>query len=169
MLRVDLRQLQQKRRLVFDQAIALDDQLWRQSEIRLPEPLRVRLEAQYAGRDVVVRGELSGKVRLPCRRCLTEVTAELDEEVAWVFRAGLSQVEAEASEIYTLPERGDELELADPIREQVILAVPQYAICRDDCRGLCPRCGTNLNEEQCDCEPVEMDFRWAALSQLRTD
>jgi uncharacterized protein len=169
MLKVDLRQLQLKRRLMIDQAIALQDRLWQHSEIRLAGPLRVQLDAQYAGRDVVVRGELSGQVRLPCRRCLTEVTAELDEEVAWVFRAGLSQVEAEDSETYTLPERSDELELADAIREQVILAVPQYAICRDDCRGLCPRCGANFNEEQCDCEPVETDSRWAALRELRTD
>ena len=169
MLKVDLRLLQQKRRLVIDEAISLDVPSWRESGIQLTGPLEARLEAQYAGRDVVVRGDLSGQVRLPCRRCLSEVTLDLDEEVAWLFRAGVSRVEAEDSEIYPLPERGDELELADPIREQVTLAVPQYAICRDACRGLCPRCGANLNEEQCDCEPIEVDSRWAALRGLRTD
>jgi uncharacterized protein len=100
---------------------------------------------------------------------LSEVTLGVDEEVAWLFRAGVTRVEAEDSEIYPLPERGDELALVDPIREQVTLAVPQYAICRDACRGLCPRCGANLNEEQCDCEPIEVDARWAALRGLRTD
>lgn len=169
MLKVDLRQLQQKRRLGIDQSIALNDRLWQHGEIRLAGPLRMQLDLQYAGRDVVVRGQLTGQVRLPCRRCLTEVTTELDEEIAWVFRAGLSQVEAEDSEIYALPEHSDELELGDAIREQVMLAVPQYALCRDDCRGLCPRCGVNFNEEQCDCEPVETDSRWAALRELRTE
>jgi uncharacterized protein len=169
MLKVDLRQLQQRRRIQIDEMVQPADAIWHDSDVQLAEPLRVELEAQYAGQDVVVRGRLSGRVELPCRRCLEPVSRPVDEEVAWLFRRGLSRVEAEDAEMYSLPERGDELSLEEPIREQLLLAAPQFAICREECRGLCPHCGANWNETQCDCEPVEVDERWAALRNLRTD
>src|SRR5687768_11734143 len=169
MLRVDLRQLERKNRLNIEQELPPDSPLWVVSELQLAEPLAVRLEAQQAGHDVVVSGELTGAVAMACRRCLAPVTAPIDEEVAMVFRPGLSEVEAEAEEVYALPSRGDELDLSDAIREHVVLAVPQYGMCTDDCRGLCPHCGTNLNHEQCDCTSNAVDPRWAALRALQKD
>ena len=63
--------------------------------------------------------------------------------------------------------QGEGLLLEDALREQVLLAVPLKAICREDCKGLCPHCGKNLNLETCSCsEPVE-DPRWSALKDLR--
>jgi uncharacterized protein len=166
MLRVDLRELARKNRLLIDQEIAPDDPIWADSGVELAKPLVVRLEAQQVGRDVVVRGELEGTVALFCRRCLAPVEADVDEEVSLVYRPGLSRVEAEAEEVYALPERGDDLDLTDAIREQLVLAVPQYGMCSESCKGLCPQCGTNLNQEQCDCAPVTADPRWAALRKL---
>jgi uncharacterized protein len=52
------------------------------------------------------------------------------------------------------------------IREELILAVPEYVLCREECRGLCPRCGKDLNEGPCACRP-EPDPRWAALEALK--
>jgi uncharacterized protein len=64
--------------------------------------------------------------------------------------------------------QGEGLLLEDAVREQVLLAVPLKVICREDCKGLCPHCGANLNLEQCSCsEPVE-DPRWTALKDLRS-
>lgn len=169
MLKVDLRQLERKRRLTIDAAIGPDDPFWRNTGVELGEPLRVQLDAQLAGRDVIVQGELTSRTTMPCRRCLRPVTVELKEKVALVYRPGLTRVEAEAQEVFPLPERSDELNLADALREQVVLAVPQYAMCGESCRGLCPQCGTNLNEAQCDCAVTEEDPRWAALRKHRID
>jgi uncharacterized protein len=64
--------------------------------------------------------------------------------------------------------QGEGLLLEDALREQVLLALPLKVICREDCRGLCPHCGTNLNIGQCSCaEPAE-DPRWAALKDIRS-
>ena len=52
------------------------------------------------------------------------------------------------------------------VREQIMLAVPEFVICRETCRGLCPRCGTNLNESDCGCSEPQVDGRWAALKRL---
>jgi uncharacterized protein len=79
-------------------------------------------------------------------------------------RAELSVTSAEAEVSYY---QGEGLLLEDALREQVLLALPIKAICRDDCKGLCPHCGRNLNTEQCSCaEPLE-DPRWAALKDIR--
>jgi uncharacterized protein len=169
MLSVDLRQLERKNRLTIETDLPVDSPLWKDAQLPMAEPLAVRLQAQQAGHDVVVRGTLRGSVALACRRCLAPVTAPIDEDVSLVYRPGLTQVEAEAEEVYALPGRGDELDLSPAIREQVVLAVPQYGMCREDCRGLCPHCGTNLNQETCNCTSNAVDPRWAALRAVRKD
>jgi DUF177 domain-containing protein len=169
MLKVDLLLLARTHRLEIDQEVAADDPLWQQIGARPIEPLTVRLDVQFAGRDVIVRGALQSRLALTCRRCLVPVTAGLEEDVAWVFRPGLTKQQAEDAEVFTLPDRGDELDLIDAVREQIVLSVPQYAMCSESCRGLCPQCGANLNVVQCDCQEAELDPRWAALRRLQTD
>ena len=169
MLKVDLRQLERKRKLSIDETLKPGDAFWTEGDFEPAAPLTIRLDAQMAGDDIVLQGDVSGQVGTVCRRCLQPVTVDVDEELALVFRSGLSQVEAEAEEVYTLPEKGDVLDLTDAIREQVTLAVPQFVICEEACRGLCPRCGTNLNQAQCDCQPEVVEDRWAALRKLRAD
>lgn len=169
MLKVDLRQLERRGRLSIEDDVPPDAPLWQDLELRFREPLQVRLEAQYAGRDVLVRGTLRGAAELDCSRCLKPVLVPVEEEVALLFRPGITEVEAEDAEIYVLPERGDELDLSGVIREQVVLSAPQFAVCEEACRGLCPKCGANLNEEQCSCAEELGDDRWAALRRLRSE
>ena len=68
-------------------------------------------------------------------------------------------------------ERGrfDGLFLADVLAEQVNLSLPMKVICRSDCRGLCPHCGANLNNEECRCEKHASDARLAPLARLKQD
>jgi uncharacterized protein len=65
-----------------------------------------------------------------------------------------------------VPPQATELELGEMVREELILAVPPYVLCREDCRGLCPQCGNDLNEGPCSCSP-EPDPRWAKLEALK--
>jgi uncharacterized protein len=77
----------------------------------------------------------------------------------------LSITDAEAEIGYY---EGEGVLLEDALREQVLLALPLKTICRDDCKGLCPHCGKNLNEIQCACVDEVEDPRWAALKEIRT-
>jgi uncharacterized protein len=61
------------------------------------------------------------------------------------------------------------LDLVRPLREEFVLALPDYPVCEDGCLGLCPSCGANLNESSCECRPVQADPRWDALRELVTD
>ncbi len=169
MLKVDLGQLARRKRLQIDASVPPDDALFHGVAFDMRGPLDIELEAQPAGHDVLVRGRLDGVAELGCRRCLTAVAVPISEEVALLFREGVSVAEAEAAEIYPLPEKANELDLTHALREHLVLAVPEFAICQDACKGLCPSCGTNLNEDTCSCEPEHVDHRWAALLQLGKD
>ncbi len=169
MLKVDLVRLERQHRVRLDDAVTAEDPLWAGTEVRLARPLEVHVEAQQVGHDVVVRGQLMGEAKLECRRCLVGVRVPIAEDVAVLYQAGVDAVEAEQSEVYPLPARGQELDLSPMVREQVVLAVPQYAICSEACKGLCPTCGKNLNEGPCECQPETGDERWAALRRLKSD
>lgn len=169
MLKVDLRQLERTGRTVIDENVPADAEIWDGSGIQPRRDFEIRLEAQLAGNDVLVRGHLDGSIELNCSRCLRGVPIGVTEEVAFLFRPGLTEAEAADAEMYRLPERGDELDLTEAIREHLVLSVPQYAICSEACRGLCPRCGANLNETECACESAGEDPRWAALRKFRSE
>jgi uncharacterized protein len=166
MLTVDLGLLQRARRLEINERIGPESPLLAGSEARLAEPLAVQAEVQQAGADVVVRGRMSGVVEVDCRRCLKAVRQTLDEELTLLYVEGLDPLEAERQEAYPLPEKGRVLDLGAAVREHVLLAAPRFALCDAACKGLCPKCGVDLNDTTCACRESMVDERWAALRRL---
>jgi uncharacterized protein len=124
-------------------------------------------------KDIRVNGELSTALELTCARCLEPVIQDVKRDFDLLYRplgadAGREELSVTGAEAEVSYYQGEGLLLEDVVREQVLLAVPLKVICREDCKGLCPHCGTNLNLEQCSCaEPME-DPRWAALKDLRS-
>jgi uncharacterized protein len=122
--------------------------------------------------DIRLNGELSARLEVACARCLEPVDLAVARSFDLLYRPqGADAGKAELSVTDTEAEigyyQGDGLLLEDAIREQVLLAVPLKSICREDCKGLCPHCGKNLNGDQCSCaEPIE-DPRWSALKEIR--
>jgi len=124
-------------------------------------------------KDIRLRGQLSTRLELQCARCLEPVWQDVKREFELLYRplgadAGrdeLSVTDAEAEIGYY---QGDGLLLEDVLREQVLLALPLKVTCREDCKGLCPQCGKNLNQEQCSCSREIDDPRWAALKDVRS-
>ena len=101
-----------------------------------------------------------------CRRCLKPVGGTLRCEVREMYRprpAGEPPDEDEE----TYPLKGEMLDLRPLVRDAVLLELPIAPLCREDCAGLCPTCGADLNDGPCDCPPTESDPRWAALDVLK--
>jgi len=152
------------------------------SEVRQSGPLKTSGHAEIVEehhgkhqviKDLRVRGRVSAKLELQCARCLDPVSQDVNREFELLYRplgidAGrdeLSVTDAEAEIGYY---QGDGILLEDALREQVLLALPVKITCRDDCKGLCPQCGKNLNQEQCSCSTSVEDPRWAALKEVRS-
>ena len=116
-------------------------------------------------------GAVTTELELACSRCLD--TYRLPVSVPFDLRylpassaSTETEAQVEADDLGTSYYRDDEIDLNELIREQFYLALPMKPLCRDDCRGLCAQCGTNLNTSTCDCSPVWEDPRLAALKGL---
>jgi len=123
--------------------------------------------------DIRVRAAYSGRFAVPCARCLEPVEHPLQGEFDLIYRPfGIEDGSGEHSIGDSETEIGyyqkDGLLLEDVLREQVILSLPAKTLCRTDCKGLCPRCGQNLNSGSCSCDTAPSDPRWTALSDLRS-
>jgi len=138
---------------------------------------RAELVPEHRGRgktvqDIRLVGDFSTRIELPCARCLEPVQRDLANAFDLIYRplgadAGVEERSVQGAETDIGYYQGEGLLLEDVLREQVLLAVPIKAICREDCKGLCPRCGKNLNVEPCQCfEPLE-DPRWATLKEIK--
>jgi uncharacterized protein len=168
MLTLDLAELDRRGRLPVEGELAPDLPLWEGLDLKVEGPVDVRLEAQATSSgEVLVRGTVAARFSSECRRCLEPVEAELEEEVAILFTPPDQLAEEDrGGEIRVLDPEGNALDLAPAIREEVFLDAPAWVVCRPDCQGLCPKCGTNRNENTCDCTLEEPDPRWAALRGL---
>jgi uncharacterized protein len=151
------------------------------AEVRQVSPLhtsgRAELIREHHGKGSVVEdirfvGELSSKLELSCARCLEPVQQTIARDFDLIYRPlgvdrGQDEVSISQAETEIGYYEGEGLLLEDVLREQVLLAVPIRLICRDSCKGLCPHCGKNLNNEACDCKDETSDPRWDALKDLR--
>ena len=122
--------------------------------------------------DIRVRGSYKGSFQVACARCLDPVEHPLAGEYDVLFRPiGVDEDVHEhsigASETEIGYYQDGSVLLEDVLREQVLLSLPTRTLCRENCKGLCPRCGANSNTHPCDCEALPADPRWAALGGLR--
>src|SRR5688500_641524 len=151
MLRVDIRDLQRGPVQTVGR-LKPDDRIFEGLGLGLDGPVSVTGQLQAAGDGQYLwRGHLHGVVRGECRRCLTEVRQPVDVDVnAAVFTTDPES--ADDPDFYPLPERATAVDVGDIVREEIALAgQSNLLLCREDCAGLCPRCGADLNAGPCAC------------------
>ena len=125
-------------------------------------PLTIQVMLEHIPEGIVVHGHISGEYESECSRCLTPVRGTFTVPVREMFeRAPID------GETYQL--EGEEVDLELPVRDAVLLDLPQKPLCRDDCAGLCPECGVDHNETDCQCDLNPPDPRWDALRALTFD
>lgn len=137
---------------------------------------RAQLVEEHHGKrqiiqDIRLDGELKTTVELTCARCLEPVVENIDRKFDLLYRplgvdAGKEEMSVTGAEAEIGYYQGEGLLLEDALREQVLLALPLKVICREDCKGLCPHCGANLNDRRCSCAEPADDPRWTALKDL---
>lgn len=120
----------------------------------------------------VLSGRFEGKVDIDCDRCLVPQAMPIDitvgrEFVAEERMAANAENELSPDDLNVDLLQGDKLDLTEIAREEILLALPQQFFCREDCKGLCEKCGADLNLKDCECGGEEIDPRWAALKNLK--
>ncbi len=122
--------------------------------------------------DIRVQGDLATSVEMACARCLEPVTRDVARKFELLYRpqgsdAGREEISVTDAEAEIGYYQGEGVELKDILREQILLAVPMKVVCREECKGLCPQCGQNLNQGACQCAQPLGDPRWNALKGLK--
>jgi uncharacterized protein len=167
MLCFDIRSLETRAESV-DGTLDVADPVWAADDRRpLGAGVQVqgRLSAAGSGR-FFFSGTLHGTVSASCRRCLVDVELMVSEPMQLLFvQAGVD--EADEDDVVLIPAGVRELDLRPAVREEWLLAVPAFALCREDCKGLCPTCGADRNTDACSCAPAP-DARWAGLRDARS-
>src|SRR5258705_7129601 len=119
-------------------------------------------------------GRVQTRLELTCSRCLEPFILPVDAEFDLRYHphventgAGEAEREIEEDDLTTAFYEHEQIDLGHLMREQFYLSLPMKPLCRDDCRGLCPECGTNLNRGTCDCKREWEDPRLGALKALQ--
>jgi uncharacterized protein len=116
------------------------------------------------GRVLAVKGLISATAKYQCSCCLEDFTVAMEIPFGDNYQQTNDEIlDSEADLTYYT---GDEIDLTDLLRESLILAEPIKCVCTENCRGLCPHCGINLNTAECDCQSKLIDPRLAVLQQL---
>ncbi|MGH7972632.1 MAG: YceD family protein [Limisphaerales bacterium] len=122
--------------------------------------------------EIRVKGHAAVLMEAECDRCLDPVRIPVDSDFELYYRpvsegygedAAVDKSESEMG-FY----EGEGLELNDVLREYVLLSLPMQRLCRENCKGICPECGQNRNNKECQCQASAADDRWAALKQFKS-
>jgi uncharacterized protein len=141
------------------------------SEYQLVRPVQVELAYYRAGTELFLQGVIAAATSANCARCVEDFATTTRREFRYVLapkslgddeESGLRLEDLEFT-VYD----GDAVDLTPLVREQVLLALVERPLCREDCAGLCPRCGVNLNEGHCTCRVETTDPRLAVLRSLK--
>lgn len=165
MLSFDVRELAQHA-VPVSGSLPPEDPIWQDVDVAPSGAVLVsgRLSAAGEGR-YYWKGRFDGTSAQDCRRCLEPVVVAVSEE----FRALFAESDAEEvddPDVYAVNMTSSTLDLRPAVREHWMLNAPRFALCREDCRGLCPVCGENRNFTECGCSP-SADTRWDALRKLQ--
>ena len=134
-------------------------------------PVQGELRLFRTPKGILVKGLLHTKVELTCSRCLSSfsypATLNIEEEYIQTVDivSGVPLPSPEEASSFNIDEH-HVIDLTEAIRQYTVLAVPMKPLCREDCAGLCPKCGHNLNQGACSCPKQEIDPRWSELSKL---
>jgi uncharacterized protein len=140
--------------------------------VKLSGPATVTGKIRLSRNEVFVNGHVETRAQVECERCLkpVELPVSADFELEYITD---SEYESSAADELTEAEMsvsvidGQAIDVDEIVKEQILLAVPTRMLCREDCKGICPQCGSDRNLGECACVTKEVDPRWAALKNLK--
>jgi DUF177 domain-containing protein len=141
-------------------------------DYRVAAPVELSMDVEKAGGEAFrVSGRVKTRLELVCSRCVEPFDVPVDASFELRYlpqaeNAGEGEREIAEDDLTTAYYREGTLDISELLREQFQLTLPMKPLCSDDCRGLCPECGTNLNRTTCSCAPKWEDPRLAPLRAL---
>lgn len=157
----------EKEKIALEDEYQLEPISYAGEEIVFLSPLKAKASLIRIKSGILLEGKISAEVELTCSRCLKRFPLKVESRIRETFasRENLYLFEDEETVKEISPERTVDIEPS--IREMMILSLPAKPLCEQECKGLCPVCGENLNEHQCGCETEFIDERLKILKKLK--
>ena len=156
---------------ITDEGLSLDlEEKFRLDDVSLSSPVKAHLELQKIGQEIIISGLITTVAEFQCSRCLKDFRNNMDIPMNVVYHP-LKDMPLESHELkddqmemgfFT----GNEIDIKDILTEQILLNVQMKPLCEENCKGLCPVCGTDLNVEKCSCTQKSIDPRLEVLKNL---
>ena len=170
-MRLFIEQIKEPQEIAFE---------FRPEECDVPEdigaataPIRFEAHVERIQQDIRISGRIAAQMQMTCSRCLLPHEEHLDEPFEVIYLPGaadekksLEEIELEEDDLNVSYYHGDFISLTDLVREQLLLMLPIKPLCRENCKGLCPSCGKDLNESECQCSLDIGDPRFSVLKKL---
>ena len=152
----------------------LDERLAREERkpFRFLGPIRIHLKLSRSGKTILAESRIRAETEFSCDRCLERFPFVLSSAYKATLKpkpqfSSDQEVELERDDLETDYYQGEEIDLAPILQDQLLLAIPPKSVCREDCRGLCQRCGQNLNRGTCQCANQKIDPRLEPLKKYQ--
>ncbi|MGE5683160.1 MAG: YceD family protein [Bacillota bacterium] len=129
--------------------------------------LNVRMDKSRT--QIVLDCDLNIKAELVCDRCNEDFIAELNRKFKLIYLFEEQPESSDTPDLYYLSPETDKIKLDSDVKDYAVLSIPMKNLCKEDCKGLCSHCGTNLNNEVCECGKDEINPVWAPLLKLKSN
>jgi uncharacterized protein len=141
---------------------------------RFIEPPKVEGSISRKGKQFLVKGTIQTKVEVPCDRCLEPIAVPINTDFDYKYIAvsdyeSTSKVELKEEDLDISTFEKDEIDVDLLVNEQISLEFPSRLLCQEECKGICAKCGMDLNKSTCNCEESNIDPRWEALKKLKKE
>jgi uncharacterized protein len=155
-------------------SLTLDDESGSEEGTLEARDVKGNVKVTRLGDGVLVQGDVKADVQLQCSRCLEDISLPVEARLEEQFQ---QTVDVETGHAITRREDEEDdtafkidanhlMDLTEPVRQALLVAIPMRPLCREDCKGLCPECGANLNYVDCGHQQEASDNRWDALRAL---
>lgn len=142
--------------LITPEGIEVCDDLTAQfigkTDVTFKDPVMIKMRARKIHNDVAVDGEIRCTAVFSCARCLESFDHDIVKEGFFAYFANPHE---------------ENIDLTALIREDIIVSLPMKSLCKDDCKGLCSKCGQNLNQKQCGCDTAVFNIQFADLDRIK--
>ena len=131
------------------------------------DDVKVAATLEKTGTQFFLSASIETSGNFVCDRCVTEFSIPFDPSYRMFYvQEGADSTQWDPADFQVVPSGLHVIDIAEDVRQTILLSVPLKLLCRDDCRGLCPHCGKNLNHESCSCTDAIPDSRWEKLRSL---
>ena len=144
------------------------------AEVDLGEEFNGEVEVdvmlEKSGKQLYVKADVRAGGMFSCDRCTSPFSLAVRStfQMYYLWDHGNAEL-PDPAEVQVIPGGLPMIDLADDVRQTVVLAVPLKLLCKEECKGLCPRCGADLNKDSCICPPEALDARWETLRRFREE